>query len=846
MDSVTSILESLRTKGVILTPCGHRLRMQGPASALTDEDRQFLRENRLAIIKEILDGTTIQHKPFELSNIQSRMPLGQKQSRPEDHVRSLHKFTGKLDLETLSSAGQAVLQQNPILRTSFTSHTGVVHQQINPAHYFAVDLIEPEEGKSSMDVVMEYVDHPFELVKPPLFRVGVLRPQDGEGGIIAIVAHHALVDGFSSSQINRALSKNYNLLASNKLPEIGLEGPTISAYQEYCRKTNSTPEKTTVDHWKNLLREDVVGSFVPCDEQSPYVGKPDFKVKTVPIDRVVREQLEEVLAASSCSMAAFSLALAGAVVRMTSGTEDVTMGTTLSDRFNVASEESISNMALDLVTRVHVDLNQTCSDYLRSVQGQLTQVIEAPYCPIEKLVLEGMLPPIGQRQLRMPIAVANYEAMRSIQIDGIESSRIPSSHENLFLGMSIRTVHGPDSLQLEFEYDTKLMSDKRINQLAQLSKQVLEFISLDKDDEIHTIPIPDDLTHGVTLSKTHSRQAGEGSTTTSPAEIEYPRGGIESIIAGLWSAVLEQSSIHRSDGFFALGGDSLKLVRFIDRAQSESGIHLSITDFIGDPPLKTIAEKAGQQVSSSESKRCIPLSNERTNQKVFCLPGIGGVPAFSFRAMTMELEGRASMQGIQLPGIDGHSQPASSMRDLVQWVVDAIIEHRDPDQPIILAGYSIGGLIAMEAREKLNDLGERTLDPILIGTKPPLSMFRSGLVNGARKFVRQRRFARQVRRELSRNESLGAKDSGGLLERRIALGIKKTQLIFAQYSPQSKYQGSCCIFLEKSCNPETKTQWNDLVDDAIQFNDIDTSHNDILEDGTDLICGQVDRLLTSS
>ena len=152
----------------------------------------------------------------------------------------------------------------------------------------------------------------------------------------------------------------------------------------------------------------------------------------------------------------------------------------------------------------------------------------------------------------------------------------------------------------------------------------------------------------------------------------------------------------------------------------------------------------------------------------------------------------------------------------------------------------------MEAREKLNDLGERTLDPILIGTKPPLSMFRSGLVNGARKFVRQRRFARQVRRELSRNESLGAKDSGGLLERRIALGIKKTQLIFAQYSPQSKYQGSCCIFLEKSCNPETKTQWSDLVDDAIQFTDIETSHNDILEDGTDLICGQVDRLLTSS
>ena len=845
MDSVTTILAELRKKGVMLTPCGHRLRLQGPANALSDGDRELLRDNRLEIVKKILDDATIQHSPFELSNIQSRMPLGQSESRSADHVRSLHAFTGDLDLDILSSAAQSVLQQNPILRTTFTSHIGVVQQQINPAPFFKSDLIRLEEKQSALDAVMEYVDRPFELTKPPLFRIGVLPPSNGEHGILAIVAHHALVDGFSSSQINRALSKNYNILASNQLPEIGSEAPIIAAYRDYCQKSTSTPTRPTIDHWKKLLGEHVVGSFVPCDEENPYQGVPEFKVKTATTDPELNAKVEAALTENSCSMAGLSLALTGAIVRMTSGTTDVMVGTTLSDRFNVASEESISNMALDLVTRVHVDLNQDASAYLNSVQAQLNGIIEAPYCPIEKLVSEGMLPPIGQRQLRMPLATANYEATRSMNIDGLESNRIKSSHENPFLGMSIRTVKTAESLEIEFEYDTKLMSESRIEGLAQLAIEVLRFIGRNSNELLASIQVPKELQSGTALHPKHHAKDASNGEHHSNEPVEYPNEGIESIIAGLWSAVLEESSIHRADGFFALGGDSLKLVRFIDRAHSESGIQLSITDFIGDPPLKIVAEKAGRQVSNTESKRCIPLSNDRTPQKVFCLPGIGGVPAFSFRAITLQLEGRASIQGIQLPGIDGHSHPASNMSDLVDWVVDAIIEHRDPDQPIIIAGYSIGGLIAMEARERLNKLGEHTLDPILIGTKPPLSMLRSGFVNGARKLVRRWRFARQVRRELGRNEALAATNSGGVLERRIALGIKKTQLIFSRYSPASKYEGSCCIFLEKNCRPETSGQWTELVGDTIRFKEIDTSHNDILEDGTDFICEEVERLIKS-
>ena len=161
MDRVRATIDSLRKKGVILAPWGHRLRMQGPLDLLDEGDRSFLREHRLEVVKALLEEASIQHDPFELSNIQRRMPLGQGVSRPGDHVRSLHEFTGELDVNTLASAGQLVLQQNPILRTIFIRHMGRIHQQVNPAPFFQVDIIEPEEGVGNPDVIMRYVDRPF-------------------------------------------------------------------------------------------------------------------------------------------------------------------------------------------------------------------------------------------------------------------------------------------------------------------------------------------------------------------------------------------------------------------------------------------------------------------------------------------------------------------------------------------------------------------------------------------------------------------------------------------------------------------------------------------------------------
>ncbi|WP_449066452.1 condensation domain-containing protein, partial [Planomonospora algeriensis] len=59
---------------------------------------------------------------------------------------------------------------------------------------------------------------------------------------------------------------------------------------------------------------------------------------------------------------------------------------------------------------------------------------------------------------------------------------------------------------------------------------------------------------------------------------EAPAGVVENLLAGIWADLLDVPSVHRGDGFFALGGDSLLATRMIARLRSAgvAGARLSV------------------------------------------------------------------------------------------------------------------------------------------------------------------------------------------------------------------------------------------------------------------------------
>ncbi|GHG93845.1 non-ribosomal peptide synthetase [Streptomyces lanatus] len=81
-------------------------------------------------------------------------------------------------------------------------------------------------------------------------------------------------------------------------------------------------------------------------------------------------------------------------------------------------------------------------------------------------------------------------------------------------------------------------------------------------------------------------------TGPTPTSGERPHSRTEEILAGIWREVLRVPEVGLEDDFFALGGDSLHVIRVVDRAR-KAGVSVTPAQFIAHPTVAGLAALAG-------------------------------------------------------------------------------------------------------------------------------------------------------------------------------------------------------------------------------------------------------------
>ncbi|KAK8007409.1 hypothetical protein PG989_001399 [Apiospora arundinis] len=82
-----------------------------------------------------------------------------------------------------------------------------------------------------------------------------------------------------------------------------------------------------------------------------------------------------------------------------------------------------------------------------------------------------------------------------------------------------------------------------------------------------------------------------GSTFQNDGRVEKPFGDVEIALSYIWATILRipQDSIHRQDGFFALGGDSVSAMKLVSEAASRD-FHLTVADIFQHSSLAELAQ----------------------------------------------------------------------------------------------------------------------------------------------------------------------------------------------------------------------------------------------------------------
>jgi acetoacetyl-CoA synthetase len=188
------------------------------------------------------------------------------------------------------------------------------------------------------------------------------------------------------------------------------------------------------------------------------------------------------------------------------------------------------------------------------------------------------------------------------------------------------------------------------------------------------------------------------------------------VLTQIWERLLQQSSIGPNDNFFDLGGDSALAVQLFTAIADACGQQLPPVMIYHVP---TIAAQAAllEQRSSSELSPLITLKSG-SGTPMFIASGLGGGPAEFFQ-LVKYVHSPNPVYGLQPKGIEGFEEPCERIEEMAEFYLRAICRLQ-PQGPYILAGYSLGGLVALEIARYLRAQGQEIALLVMLDSYPDI------------------------------------------------------------------------------------------------------------------------------
>ncbi|GIE99514.1 non-ribosomal peptide synthetase [Paractinoplanes rishiriensis] len=211
----------------------------------------------------------------------------------------------------------------------------------------------------------------------------------------------------------------------------------------------------------------------------------------------------------------------------------------------------------------------------------------------------------------------------------------------------------------------------------------------------------------------------EPGTLAGPAGASAPpHSATERQLADLWSELLGVKRVGRDDDFFALGGHSFLALRLIDRIRRDLGVPVGAATIFQAPTVARLAAAMAAPDRDTGS----PLVALRG-------PGEGAAPALvlvhpiggnvlCYAGLARALPPGYPVHGLVAAGLDGEAAPAMSIPDMAESYLAALRDAGLDPRRIVLAGWSMGGVVAFEMARRLARDGVRP-PVLLIDTYPP-------------------------------------------------------------------------------------------------------------------------------
>ncbi|GAB2758212.1 non-ribosomal peptide synthetase [Amycolatopsis magusensis] len=181
-----------------------------------------------------------------------------------------------------------------------------------------------------------------------------------------------------------------------------------------------------------------------------------------------------------------------------------------------------------------------------------------------------------------------------------------------------------------------------------------------------------------------------------------PRDAVELRLARTWEKVLDVERVGVLDDFFELGGDSLVAIRLATEVQRAFDVKITLADQLA---ARTVEQEAGLVRGGGAAWRPLVEITAGEGTPVFCVHPAGG-SVLCYGELARRLGRDRPFYGLAPLGLEEGQEADGSIGVMAERYLAEVRAVR-PHGPYHLAGWSLGGVVALEMAARLEDEGER-------------------------------------------------------------------------------------------------------------------------------------------
>ncbi|GAB3921029.1 hypothetical protein GCM10028804_16200 [Larkinella terrae] len=653
-------------------------------------------------------------KTADFGNSESAIPLSFAQTRlwiihqlhelrGTYNVPIILKINGLLDLPVLQQSLEEVVRRHQILRTTFSHSDGVPFQRISASD--SVPVLVSEWNGREADWLDQWLNteayQPFDLETGPLLRVRVASLGD-DSWFLLLVFHHIIYDGWSTRVLANELSRIYSSLRQGQpvaLLQLPLQYADFARWQ-LAHFTPSMLQRELV-YWKNRLAGAPYLLDLPIDKPRPAVQSfegADYSFH-IPADRwpLIRQGLQE----PGTTVFLRLLTVFSVWLYRVTRNPDVVVGIPVAGRNRSELVNNIGFFVNTLALRIEIQAEDSFRTLLRKVRDWMLEAFDHQDLPFEQVVEALKLPrTLAHTPLVQAIFDFQDEHSKDWQLDDLQVEPLPFvQHTAKFdLHLSFRELAG--GVEGTFNYRTDLFNSVTIEKFSLDFTALLETLALYAD-------VPFSKLEGKSGAVFETLAESPNSENLVSEEKPPLPTATEALVEWLrttWSALLKVPDVGLDDDFFEIGGHSLLAFQLTTELQRQLGHAVSVGAVFANPTIRKLVIHLETAHPERIWQSLVAVQPKGRRPPLYCVHPISGDIGYAYQLVPY-LSDDQPVYGLQAVGLDGRTEPFTSLEDMAAYYVKLILEQQ-PNGPYRLCGYSMGGIVAFEMAHQLKKIGK--------------------------------------------------------------------------------------------------------------------------------------------